>query len=111
MASIPLHTVVVARVLVILEVAQDARLHCNVEVIGLVGPHGHETCAHDKAVHLATHRAVHVGNLVGVEVVASREAEVPVLGGPDVSIEAQVVGKLALVLHLVVVESPISIVY
>lgn len=96
--------------LVILEVAQYARLDSNVEVIGLVRSHRHETCTHDKAVHLSAYRAVHISDLVRVEVVACREVYVPILGWPNITIEAQVLRELAFIFHLLVVESSIAIV-
>lgn len=74
--------------LVILEVAQDTRLDGNVEIIGLIRSHRHEVGTHNKAVHLAAHRAVHVSNLVSIKIIASRDADIPVLSGPDITIEA-----------------------
>lgn len=68
---VPLHTVVIARVLIVLEVAENAGFDSYVEVIGLVRSNRHKACAHYKAVHLSTNRAVHIGNLMSVEVVTS----------------------------------------
>ena len=106
---IPLYAIE-ARMLVILEVAQDARLHSNVEIIGLVRPYWHKTSTHHEAVHLTADRAVHVGNLVSIEVIASRDIDVPVLCGANVSCEAEVMGELAFILHLLIIKCAISII-
>ena len=58
--------------LVILHVLQDRRLDGDMEIVALVGAHRHKAGTHLKAVHLARDGAVHVGNLVGIEVVAGR---------------------------------------
>ena len=39
------------------------------EVIALVGSDRHKACAHGEAVEVAAYIAIHVGNLVGVEVI------------------------------------------
>ena len=109
MASIPLHAIAVARVLVVLDIAQNRRLDRNVEAVALVGAHGHETGTHREAVHLACDRAIHVGNLVLIEVVAGREREVPVLGGLDIAVHAQVLRPTAIILKFLVVERAIAI--
>ncbi len=107
---LPCDAIAVTRVLVVLEVTQNRRLHGDVEVVGLVRPHRHKTGAHHKAVHLTRDGAVHVGNLVQVKVVACREVDVPVLGGPDRTVKTQVLRPFALVLELVLVKTAITIV-
>ena len=77
--------------LVILEVAQDARLDSDVEIVGLIRPHRHKAGAHHETVHLATDRAVHVSNLVSVKIIAARDGYVPILSGAYVAVEAEVV--------------------
>lgn len=96
--------------LVVLDVAEDARLDGNVEIVALVGAYGDEAGAHDEAVHLAAHAAVHVGDFVRVEVVACRERDVPVFGGPEVAVEAQVMRPLALVFELFLIEGAVAVV-
>ena len=57
---------------VVFEVGQERGFHGDVEVVALVGAHGHEAGRHGEAVQVARDVAVHVGNLVRVEVIGGR---------------------------------------
>ena len=85
-ASIPRNTVVVTASLIVLQVAEHRRLDGDVEGVAFIWPHGDETAAHSEAVQVARHRAVHIRQFLGVEVVARREVERPVLGGLNISL-------------------------
>ena len=71
----------------------------DVEGVALIRPHGDEPAAHSEAVQVARHRAVHIRQFLGVEVVARREVERPVLGGLDISRETQVLRKSPFILQ------------
>ena len=55
------------------------------EVVAFVWPYGNEARCHREAVKVARDVAVHVGELVGVEIVRRRESEVPVFGRLDIA--------------------------
>ena len=55
-------------------------------------------------MEVAGYVAVHVGNAVGVEVVACAEAEIPVFCGSYVSGKTEVLGDFSVVLHFLFVE-------
>ena len=96
--------------MVVFKVFQQAGLHGDVEVVRLVGADGHERGAHAPAVQVAGDVAVHIRELVGVEVVRRREAEIPVFGGPQVAAEAKVLRDFAVILHLALIERAICVV-
>lgn len=95
--------------LVILHIRQDGRLDSNVEVVTLVGAHRDETGTHLETVHRARDAAVHVGNLVGVEIIACHRCQGPVLGRTDAGIHTQVMSPTAVILQLVKVERAVAI--
>ena len=80
------------------------------EVVRLVGTYGHEACGHGEAVEVARDVAVHVRQFVGVEVVACREAEVPVFRGLYTSVETEVLRQFSFVFHLLFVEFAVAVV-
>ena len=78
--SIPLDAVGVGGAFVIFQVLQQRRFHGNMEIVGLVRAYGDERSCHGKTMQVARDAAVHIGYLLQVEIVGSRETEVPVLG-------------------------------
>ena len=67
--SVPLDAVGVGGAFVVFEVGEERRLDGDVEVVALVGADGDEAGAHGETVHVSRDVAVHVCQLVGVEVV------------------------------------------
>ena len=90
--------------LVIFHILEDGRLDSDVEIVTLVGTDRHKAGAHLEAVHLARDAAVHVSDLVVVEIVAGRSRKRPVLSGADVGVKAQVLSPTAIILQFVVIE-------
>ena len=80
------------------------------EIVTLVGTHRHETCAHGEAVQVAGDGTVHICYFPGVEVVTCREIEIPVGGRAQIARETEVLGNLAVVFHLLLVESAVAVV-
>ena len=108
--SVPADTVGLGGALVVFEVGEEGRLDGDVEVVALVGAYGDNGRTHGEAVEVAGDVEVHVGKFVGLEIVGGRGGEFPVLGRADISRETQVLGNLAVVFHLFVVEIAIAVI-
>lgn len=78
---VPGDAVAVGGALVVFEVAQNGALDCYAEVVTFIGAYGHKAGCHGEAVQVSGDAAVHVSNLVQVEIIAGREVEIPVLVG------------------------------
>ncbi len=80
------------------------------EIAPLVGADGHKARTHCEAVHIARDIAIHVGNLVLIEVIACRESEIPVCRWADVARKREVLGDFPLIFEFVVVEIAVAVV-
>ena len=79
------------------------------EVVAFVRAHGHEACRHGETVEVARYVAVHIGELVGVEIVAGGESEIPVACGAYVARQAEVLRYFAVILHFFLVELSVAV--
>ena len=104
MQLIPRDAIAQAGMLVIFHILEDGRLNSDVEVIALVGTYRDKAGAHLEAMHLSRDGAIHIGNLVGVEIRTCRCCYRPVLGGTDAGVHAQVLGPLAIVFQLFIIK-------
>ena len=80
------------------------------EVVALVGAHWDYTRALGKAMEVARDVKIHIGNLVGIEVVRRRGGELPVFRRSDVARHTEVLRDLPLILQLVIVELAVAVV-
>ena len=87
-----------AGALIVLQIAEERRIDGHGEGERLPRSDGDDAGGHREAVQIAGDGARHVRDLLGLKVIRSVEANVPVLRRFDVAAEAQVVANLIVAL-------------
>ena len=75
--SIPPYAIGERRALVILKIGEQRGVDRNMEIIRFVRTYRHKARGHREAVEITGNIAIHISELVSVEIVARRETEVP----------------------------------